>query len=285
MYNVFFESDNGKTYFFGKDGSTAFDMNLGDGVSVDLGTSQGFQQIGETVESQSVVGRDIEVKGVIYSDVSQRRKQLRSVFAPFTAGKLVFENKHYIRVFVKDTPSFSPIKNDGRFTMLLYAPFPFFYDINKTTESVGKTVATFSFPINFAEPHSFGTTDKSQAVMVFNGGDVSVPFEFFLKNKGVLLSGISLTNSTTGETLSIDVALAQLDEIRLFKNENGVVRLERTSVSGGATKPTDITSAIGEESTFFSLARGENLISISAIGEDFVSTISFNEAVVAVYED
>ena len=285
MYKCFFESDNGKTYNFGTDGRTVFDMNLGEGVSVDLGTSQGFQQIGETVESQSVLGRDIEVKGIIYDDVSQRRKQLRSVFAPFTAGKLVFDGKHYIRVFVKESPSFSPIKNDGRFTMFLFAPFPFFYNVNKTTESVGKTVATFSFPINFAEPHSFGTTDKSQAVMVYNGGDVAVPFEFFLKNNGAVLSGVSLKNSTTGEILTIDAALAHLDEMRLFKNENGVVRLERIAVSAGVTEPIDITSSIGEESTFFSLARGENLISISASGEDFIATISFNEAVVAVYED
>ena len=51
MYNVIFESENGQKYVFGADGETVFDMDLGNGVSVDIGTSQGFSQVGETVES------------------------------------------------------------------------------------------------------------------------------------------------------------------------------------------------------------------------------------------
>ena len=106
--------------------AAVFDMDIGNGISVDISTSQGFSQIGESVEGQWVTGKLISVKGVIYENVSRRRKMLRDVFSPFTNGRLSFDNGHYIDVYVKDTPSFSPVKDDGRFTMLLYAPFPFF---------------------------------------------------------------------------------------------------------------------------------------------------------------
>ena len=130
MYNVIFESENGQKYVFGADGETVFDMDLGNGVSVDIGTSQGFSQVGETVESMTVGGRQISVRGDIFGNIQSRKKIMRKVFAPFVWGKLIFEGKHYIRVCVKDTPTFSPVKDDGRFTMLLYAPFPFFYSVD-----------------------------------------------------------------------------------------------------------------------------------------------------------
>ena len=49
MYSAIFEADNGQKYIFGRDGETVFDMDLGNGVTVNVGTSQGFSQVGETV--------------------------------------------------------------------------------------------------------------------------------------------------------------------------------------------------------------------------------------------
>ena len=96
MYKVVFESDNGQKYVFGVDGETVFDMDLGNGVSVDVGTSQGFSQVGETVESMTVGGRTITVRGTVFGNVQSRKKIMRKVFAPFVWGKLIFEGKHYI---------------------------------------------------------------------------------------------------------------------------------------------------------------------------------------------
>ena len=88
MYSAIFEADNGQKYIFGKDGETVFDMDLGNGVTVDVGTSQGFSQVGETVESMTVGGRTITVRGTIFGNVQSRKKMMRKVFAPFTWGKL-----------------------------------------------------------------------------------------------------------------------------------------------------------------------------------------------------
>ena len=87
-------------------------MDLGAGVSIDIGTSQGFSQIGETVQNRTVGGRNIAVKGVVYSDIQNRKRAIRNTFAPFSYGRLVFENQYYIRVCV-NLPSFFTDEKDG----------------------------------------------------------------------------------------------------------------------------------------------------------------------------
>ena len=137
MYSVIFESDNGKLFAFGKDANIVFDMNLGDGVPTNLGTSQGFLQVGQSVNFQKVSGRTISVNGVMYGDVQMQKKKICNAFSPFSSGKLIFQNKYYTRVYVKTSPTFSPVKNDGRFSMQLFAPFPFFYDVDTKALSIG----------------------------------------------------------------------------------------------------------------------------------------------------
>ena len=82
MYSVVFESDNGEKYVFGKAGDTMFDMDLGSGVPVDIGTSQGFSQIGETMQSRTVSGRTITVTGTVYRDIQNRKKSMRKIISP-----------------------------------------------------------------------------------------------------------------------------------------------------------------------------------------------------------
>ena len=177
MYNAVFEADNGRKYVFGIDGKTAFDMGIGSGVPVDIGTSQGFLQVGETVENYTISGRTIEVKGAIYNDIPKRKKEMRGVFAPFVSGKLTIQGKYFIRVYVKETPTFSPKNDDGRFTMVLFAPYPYFYDVNEVVKTVGTIKPMFSFPINYATPHKFGERVGESYINLLNEGDVNAPID------------------------------------------------------------------------------------------------------------
>ena len=42
MYSVTFERDDGKRFLFDARNDIVFDMNLGDGLDIDVKTSQGF---------------------------------------------------------------------------------------------------------------------------------------------------------------------------------------------------------------------------------------------------
>ena len=117
MFEAVFENDNGTKFTFGLSGGNFFGMSIGDSVDIALGLSQGFSQIGEAVETLTVGGRYIDVKGKLIGNIVERKNALRNACAPFSSGRLVFQKKHYIRVYVKEPPSFSAVKNNGLFTM------------------------------------------------------------------------------------------------------------------------------------------------------------------------
>jgi len=98
VYEVIFENDNGKVFTFGPSGSNWFGINMADGMEVTLGKSQGFSQMGETVETQSVAGRTLNVTGQFYGDVVSHKNRLRNVCPPLSSGRLIFQKTHYIRV-------------------------------------------------------------------------------------------------------------------------------------------------------------------------------------------
>ena len=281
MYSVVFESDNGEKYVFGKDGDTMFDMDLGSGVPVDIGTSQGFSQIGETMQSRTVSGRTITVTGTVYRDVQNRKKSMRKIISPFSSGRLVFCGEYYTRVFVKNSPTFSTVKNDGRFSMQFFAPFPFFYSVNSQFSEIGSVKPMFAFPVNYAIPHKFGERSETRYKDILNDGDVKVPFSVYLKSEGTS-TNIVISNLTTFKMLKINGRLQHGEYINIYRDNDNVLRAELTS--DGAK--SDVIHWIDESSDLFELEVGDNLISVNDEegGASLTAKISFSPAVVALYE-
>lgn len=281
MYTASFESDNGKKYLFGTKNGTVFDLDLGDGLSVNIGTSQGFGQRGETVQTQSVSGRTLRISGVVFGNIPERKKALRTAFAPFSRGRLTFQDEYYIRVYVKSAPTFGMRADDGRFSMQLFAPFPFFRKIKAKRVSLGVTTPAFSFPVNYAVEHKFGERSAARYVNVYNDGDVSSPLTADIR---VLheTQNIVITNLKTFDRLKINGTFGEGDVIRLHRNEDGIFKAELTS--DGVT--TDIISRIDEESTLFEVDVGDNLLQVidDNNGEWLETNITFNTAVATVYE-
>lgn len=282
MYSVIFESDNGLKYLFGKDGNTVFDMDLGNGVSVDVGTSQGFSQVGETVESMTVGGRTITVHGTVFGDVQTRKRLMRKAFAPFVWGRLIFDDTHYIRVCVKDTPTFSPVRDDGRFTMLLYAPFPFFFSVDESNYNIGGIDPMFMFPVNYSIPHKFGERGAGRYTNVYNGGDIPVPFRAYIETFGTSTNP-RIVNLDTQEYLKLNGTLSVGDVVNIYRDQNNILRAELNS--GGEV--VDVLSWVDDGSSLFQLKAGDNIIAFDDDegGDSLTVKFTFSPAVVAVYED
>lgn len=282
MYNAVFKNENGDQFYFGVSGKNVFDMDVGEGLATNMSLSQGFSQTGESVDSVTVSSRTINVKGVFFDDVDNQKKTLRKVATPFTKGKLFFENKYYTNVYVKNSPSFSPKKGDGRFTMQFIAPFPFFYLINEQSALIGYVKPTFSFPVNYAYPHKFGEKTDAKYVNVVNPGDVPVPFSLYLKANGVSVNPV-VSNVKTREFLKVNGTLSDGATLKVTRNADGV--LNATLTSGGVEE--DVLSWIDEESSLFEFATGDNLIFADddGGGGNLSARVTFNPAVVAVYED
>lgn len=281
MFEVIFEADNGKKFTFGRGGSNYFGMDIGAGMSVTLGISQGFTQIGETVQTQSVGGRTIKVTGEMYGDIERRKDDLRNVCAPMTSGRLVFNKEYYIRVYVKASPSFSAKRGDGTFMMQFYAPFPYYSLVAEKVYRIGHTEKHFRFPINYAKTHRFGTRSQAKATDVHNEGDVPVPFRLDVQAEDTC-SNVTVTNMKNLSFLRITGTLNQGERVAVYRDQDNAVRAELTS----GTATTDIIDRIDEESTLFELATGENLLTVTedkGKGKLFVQ-FSFHPARAALYE-
>lgn len=281
VYEVVFENDNGKTFVFGPNGGNWYGMNIGDGMEITLGKSQGFAQVGETVETQAVSGRSIDVTGRFIGDIVGGKNALRNVCAPLASGKLVFNGTHYTRVYVKAAPSFSAVKNNGIFKMQFYAPFPFFYTAGESHQVIGGITPQFRLPINYATPHRFGTRDPNKYVNVINSGDVRIPFKAIFRSEGVSENPV-VTNLGTYAYLKINGTLSNGEYITIYRDDNNVLRAEKTS----GTQVTDVITWIDDESSLFELEPGDNLISATDDQSGATLDVSFeyNPAVGALYE-
>lgn len=281
MYNVVFESDNGDKYVFGTNGNTVFDMDFGNGVSVNVGTSQGFEQVGETVQSRTISGRTINVSGAVYGDIPTRKKAMRNIISPLAFGRLIFENQYYTRVYVKNAPTFSPVKNNGKFSLQFFAPFPFFYSVNSQISEIGIVKPMFSFPVNYNIPHKFGEKSAARYNNIVNRGDVKVPFSVYLQASGPS-NNIVITNLATFKILKINGLLKDGDHMIVYRDNENVLRAELTS--DGIT--SDVVHWIDEKSELFELDVGDNFISVNddEDGVNLIAKITFSPAVVALYE-
>lgn len=281
MFEVIFEADNGKKFTFGRGGSNYFGMSIGNGMDVALGTSQGFSQIGETVQTQSVGGRTIDVTGEMYGDIESRKDALRNVCAPMTAGRLVFRKEYYIRVYVKAAPSFSAKRGNGLFKMQFFAPFPYYSTVAEKAYSIGQITKQFRFPINYSTPHRFGTRSAAKATNVLNDGDVPVAFRLDIRADGTC-TNVTVTNLKTLAFLRIAGELSMGDRVAVYRNQDNAVRAELTR--GGVT--TDILARIDENSTLFDLAAGENLLAASDDegGGNLFAQFTFHPARATLYE-
>lgn len=281
MYDVIFQSDNGEKYYFGTNGNTIFDMDLGSGVSVNLEMSQGFSQVGETLQSRTVSGRQIKVSGVVYGNIQERKNAMRKVFSPFSSGRLIFENKYYIRVFVKNSPTFSSVKNDGRFSMQLFAPYPFFKSVYEKYIEIGSTVAMFSFPVNYSNVHKFGEKGKARYKNIYNDSGVTIPFSIHISCSGSSTNP-TIANLRNFKKLKINGILSAGDYIDIYRNEDNVLMAELTSDG----IKMDVISWIDEKSDLFELGIGDNMISVTDEegGASLAAKITYSPVVVAVYE-
>lgn len=281
MFEAVFENDNGKVFTFGPNGGNYFGMNIGESVEITLGASQGFSQIGETVETLSVGGKPIDVTGKLFGDIVERKNALRNVCAPFATGRLVFNKTHYIRVYVKAPPSFSAVKNNGLFKMQFYAPFPYFSTAGESHNLIGGIIPAFRLPVNYNMPHRFGTRSADRYTNIVNSGDIRVPFRLVLRSEGTSTNP-TVTNMTSFDFLKINGTLSAGEYITVYRDNSNVLRVELTQ----GNVVTDVIDWLDDESSLFELESGDNLISASDDqgGVSLVVSFSFNPAQAVLYE-
>lgn len=280
MYYAKFINSKGDTFNLGYRYGNIFDIDGLTGHNMDVAFSQGFNQIGETVEGISVGSHIFEIKGKLLNEIITQKKNMLSVFAPFESGKLVFENKYFLDCVVYRTPIIAIGEKSPEFEMVLSAPYPFWQKMTSNSFIVGSYMPMFSFPVNYSEPHIFGIENPSAFINAYNDGQIDAYYRLEFQTQTTTVNP-SIINVNTQEFLKLNTTINQGEKFTVYRN-GGRLLVEKES--NGII--TDAFSLLDEDSDLLFMHVGDNIIRASADeGEDqLITTIIFNSAVVGVYE-
>lgn len=281
MYNArFLNTETGRSFQFGYQYGTIFDIDPLDGVEVDISTSQGFQQTGVTVENRSVGGVQRQIKGVILGAANNAKNSMMNVFWPMATGRLFFNEKYYCDAVVKTAPAIGVKDTSPSFVITLFCHYPYWLDVNEHGYIAGGYTPAFRFPVNYGTPHRFGTRNPSAFVNCYNGGVVDLPYIATftalapVENYGII-NAVTLEETKINGTLNIG-------EKTVIRRENGRLIVEKTV--DGVT--TDIFSALDEDSDLFVMRPGDNPIKATADSgaDSLIVSIAFSDAFAGVYD-
>ena len=280
MYSAKFINSKGQTFFFGYQHENLIDITNLTGHEVTASMSQGFNQIGETVENLSVRSRNFEIKGRLLGEATQQKKRMLAVFAPFESGQLVFEDKYYIDCVVKYTPLITAEKKYPLFELVLTAPYPYWQKLSSESYVVGEYVPSFRFPVNYSEPHVFGVATSGAFINAYNGGEVDTYFRIEFRSKGETINP-GIINVNTKEFLKLNTTIYPDEKYSIYR-KSGKLVVEKEK--DGTVE--DAFSLLDEDSDLLLLHVGDNVLGTQADENEglLITTITFNNTVVGVYE-
>ena len=271
MYKARIDTDHGRTAHFSREAGVIFDIDPLSGVDVDISKSQGFQQLGESVETQSVGGITRTISGVVTSDAVAN--SLLIALPALTKGKLWFNDRYYCEIFINHSPEFHKDKNGRiRFTMSVFCPVPFWFTGTETRTEITRYTASFQFPVIYDE-HSFGEQTVGTMLNIRNTGAVDAPLSALFSTRQEV-HNYSISNFVTGETLKINDTLTLGQTVKVFQ-ENGRIRVLK-QLADGTTQ--NIFALLDDDSNLFWIHSGDNYIEKSAESgaDDLNISVAFN---------
>ena len=275
MYTAKIETDAGKIIRFGYEYGNLFDISPLSGVDVTMGTSQGFQQVGETVEIQSVQGISRTISGVfIDAEPEMAARAMMRALPIFTTGRLIFNDKYFCRFHVQKTPFIYRSKSGKcSFSMMLYCETPYWLNLKSDQYVIGGYTAAFGFPVMY-DSHIFGVRDESAFTNCINDGVIDIPFEVWFTTD-TETSNFGFINVYTLEHLTLNTTITQGDGIAL-SHEKGRLYIRKGK--------EDVFAVLDESSDLFMLHPGDNVLRMTAESglSGLKAAISYNSAEIGV---
>lgn len=250
-----------------------------DGIPVSVVTSQGFEQIGESVDSMSVGSRPIGLIGRIDNFTGEQLQALNLAFLPMTTVRLYFEEKYWIDAVIKEAPVFSYNLQTVSFAVQLLAPYPYWKSVKEHYYSLGGSTGGFNFPVSYNTPHNFEQFNETLFLNCVNRGNTKVDYTAEIRCTSGQATNITLTNAGNQKFITVRTTVTSADIVRIFR-ENNILRV--TKETAGQT--TDIFSTLDEDSDLFFMDVGDNVIRADKESGDgrLVVVIRFCDTVVGV---
>lgn len=249
MFDAIFKASNGLTFSFGYKAGVLWSITpLGD-LPVDLETSQGYQQVGATVESRSISGVTRTVTGRILRNQDYCKRQLRDVFAPYVTGRLTVAGAYWCDAEVQRTPDISVAGRWPTFSFQLYCPSPFWRSVGETTVTTLQVTPAFRLPTRYTT-HQYGIREQADYLRVHNPGLDTQEFTLTLTAHGTVTNP-GVLDPETGEYLRFVCTLQDTDQLRVYR-EAGRLVIQQI-ISGQAVNGFGL---LDEQSTLWTLPHG-----------------------------
>lgn len=252
-------TDAGAVLHLGWDYDAPYFLDPLNGVDVDLQTAQGVNQVGATVEGQSVSGVSRTLDVVFWGAYALDNARAFSKKLPyFTKGTLYFGDHYFTRFVLQKTPYFSSYTPQPRCSLMLYSEKPFWYDLNAVSSVLGGYEKAFCFPVCY-DSHIYGIRQDGEAAVLRNPGSLPVPFTATLRST-MPVEHPRVVDLHTGAFIGFDLTLQDGDRLEIYRSTTD--RLACTLTREGVT--SNIFAKLDEDSTLTELQPGDNVLSMQA---------------------
>ncbi len=252
-------TDAGAVLHLGWDYDMPYFLDPLNGVDIDLKTSKGVNQVGDTVEGQSVSGVSRTLDVTFWGDHKLANAEFFTRCLPyFTKGTLYFGDRYFTRFVLQKTPYFSRYTPDPRCSLMLYTPKPFWYSLAATAAVLGGYEPAFRFPVCY-DSHIYGIKRDGAAAVLRNEGSLPVPFTATLRCD-MPVTHPKVVDLQTGAFIGFDLTLQPDETLEIYRSTSD--RLACTLTRAGVTE--NIFSKLDEDSTLTELQPGDNVLSLQA---------------------
>lgn len=251
-------TDAGAVLHLGWDYDAPYFLDPLNGVDVDLQTAQGINQVGATVEGQSVSGVSRTLSVVFWGrDALTRARAFTKNLPYFTKGTLYFGDHYFTRFVLQKLPYFSSYTPDPRCELMLYSEKPFWYDLNAVSSVLGGYEKAFRFPVRY-DSHIYGIKRDGTAAVLRNEGSLPVPFTATLRCD-MPVTHPKVVDLQTGAFIGFDLTLQPDETLEIYRSTSD--RLACTLTRAGVTE--NIFAKLDEDSTLTELQPGDNMHKIT----------------------
>lgn len=154
------------------------------GLPVELAKQAGFEQIGETITSQTVRGRSVTLNGCVRRNVRYNRQHMLDVIAPLQKGVLTVNDAGrvwYLEVYPTQAPDFTDGPSAQDFQITLFAQYPYWRTTARARTLIGGLQALFRIPFHLTGKFYISRYSQTFMTNVPNTGNVSIPFTAIFK--------------------------------------------------------------------------------------------------------
>lgn len=274
MYHIKYKPEGGKVLNLSREYGYLINTVQGaTGHSVFFDLSQGVDQIGQDVRGMYLEGQTVYITGKIPRGNTYAKNTLLRAFSPLSRGRLIFEDKYFLDVVVKDSPTVTQEKHSA-FGMRLFAPFPYWQSVKENRYGFKRIEKKFFFPVNYSEPHMFGETIKVNPFPVSNRGDVPAAFSLVVTAGENGVSDFSVADKKTGKSLRFLGDLEAGDTLELFRDKGMLyVRLNGENAF----------DLLDDESDLLDIPVGDSVLELS--DSSVTASLVFREAYSGVLAD